>query len=54
MDFLTVEVLIEKILIYSVVVILIALTLYLYVRRLKRNSLLVEEKIKKSKRRRSS
>ena len=49
MDFLAVEVLIEKILIYSIVVILIALTLYLYVRRLKRNSLRVEEKIKKAK-----
>ncbi|HJW29821.1 MAG TPA: NAD(P)-binding domain-containing protein, partial [Saprospiraceae bacterium] len=43
------EVLLEKLIIYSIVVILIGLTLYLYVRQLKRNSKAVEEKIKKAK-----
>lgn len=43
------EVLLEKTIIYSIVVLLIGLTMYLYVRRLKRNSKRVEEKIKKAK-----
>lgn len=49
MDFLIMELLLENILIYSIVAALIMLTIYLYVRRLKRNSLRVDEKIKKAK-----
>ena len=49
MDFLKMELLLENILIYSIVAVLIVLTIYLYVRRLKRNSLRVDEKIKKAK-----
>lgn len=43
------EVLIEKIVVYGVVALLIALTVFLYVRHLKKNSRKVEEKIKKAK-----
>jgi thioredoxin reductase/Pyruvate/2-oxoacid:ferredoxin oxidoreductase delta subunit len=48
-DILIMEVFWEKTIIYSVVVILIGLTLYLYVRHLRRNSRRVEEKILKAK-----
>jgi len=48
-DFLIMEVFIENIIIYSIVGLLILLTLYLYVRALKRNSQKVEEKIKIAK-----
>ncbi len=43
------ELLLEQIIIYTVVGLLILLTIYLYVRRLKRNSNRVDEKIKKAK-----
>jgi thioredoxin reductase (NADPH) len=43
------EVLLEKIIIYGIVVALILLTIFLYVRQLKRNSRRVEEKILKAK-----
>ncbi|MFZ1677176.1 MAG: NAD(P)-binding domain-containing protein [Saprospiraceae bacterium] len=43
------EVLLEKVIIYSIVLGLILLTIYIYVRQLKRNSKRVEEKIKKAK-----
>jgi len=43
------EVLIEKLIIYGIVTVLIGLTIFLYVRRLKRNSKKVDEKIKKAK-----
>ncbi|MBK9982902.1 MAG: NAD(P)-binding domain-containing protein [Saprospiraceae bacterium] len=43
------EVLLEKAIIYSVVLGLILLTIYIYVRQLKRNSKRVDEKIKKAK-----
>jgi thioredoxin reductase/Pyruvate/2-oxoacid:ferredoxin oxidoreductase delta subunit len=43
------EVLLEQIIIYGVVTLLIVLTIFLYVRRLKINSRNVEEKIKKAK-----
>ena len=49
MDFLIMEVFLEKIIIYSVVATLIMLTLYLYVRHLKKQSKLVGEKIQKAK-----
>ncbi len=49
MDLLIVEVFIENIIIYSIVGLLILLTVYLYVRALKRNSKKVEEKIKIAK-----
>lgn len=47
--FFDLELLVEKILIYSAVAALILLTLYLYVRQLKRNSQRVEAKIKIAK-----
>lgn len=43
------EVILEKVIIYGIVGLLILLTIYLYVRQLKRNSRVVEEKIKKAK-----
>ena len=43
------EVLIEKVIVYGVVALLIALTVFLYVRHLKKNSRKVEEKIKRAK-----
>ena len=43
------EVLLEQIIIYGIVALLIVLTIFLYVRKLKRNSSRVEEKIKKAK-----
>jgi thioredoxin reductase (NADPH) len=47
--FFSMEVFLEKAIIYSIVVLLILLTIFLYVRTLKRNSKRVEEKIKKAK-----
>lgn len=41
--------LLEKFIIYSIVAVLILLTIYLYIRRLRKNSLRVEEKIRKAK-----
>lgn len=49
MDLLNMEVLLEKTIIYSIVLALIVLTMYIYVRRLKRNSKKVEEKIRIAK-----
>ena len=43
------ELILEQIIIYGIVVLLIALTIYLYIRRLKRNSKIVEQKIEKAK-----
>lgn len=49
MDLLNMEVFLEKTIIYSIVLALIVLTMYIYVRRLKRNSKRVEEKIRIAK-----
>lgn len=49
MDLLNMEVFLEKTIIYSIVLALIVLTMYIYVRRLKRNSKKVEEKIRIAK-----
>ncbi len=49
MDLLAMEVLLEKTIIYLIVASLIMLTIYIYVRQLKRNSKKVEEKILKAK-----
>lgn len=43
------EVLLEQIFIYGIVALLIALTIFMYVRKLKRNSRKVDEKIRKAK-----
>src|SRR6186713_386495 len=43
------EVLLEQIIIYGIVALLIVLTIFLYVRKLKRNSSRVDEKIQKAK-----
>jgi thioredoxin reductase (NADPH) len=49
MDFLNMEVFIEKTIIYSIVAALILLTLYLYVRHLRNTTRKTEEKIQKAK-----
>jgi thioredoxin reductase (NADPH) len=49
MDFLIMEVFLEKLIIYSIVAALILLTIYIYVRQLRRNSKKTEAKIKIAK-----
>ena len=49
MDLLIMNVILEKAIIYGVVALLILLTIYLYVKQLKKNSRIVDEKIKKAK-----
>ncbi len=49
MDFLIMDIFLEKLIIYSAVAALILLTLYLYVRQLRKRSAIVSEKIKQAK-----